>query len=780
MKPFQHTSATTVEEAQAALSDARTRIIAGGTDLLGTLKDNILPVHPERVVNIKTISGLDKIAVEDGMLKIGALARIADIADNEAVLEKWAALAQAAKAVATPHIRDMGTIGGNISQLPRCWYFRKAENRFNCNRKGGNECYAILGDNRYHSAFGGKRCHDSPCTSECPAGTNIPGYLEKFRNGDKDGAADVIMSVNPFPAITARVCAHFCQVACNRCQTDEGVLIGGVERVIGDYVLENSAKFYAPPAADTGKTVAIVGSGPSGLSAAYFLRKAGNKVTVYDRKNEAGGMLMYAIPAYRLPRDIVSRTVKALENMGVEFKLGVNVGAELRPEELEKQFDSVCYATGAWKRPIVGIAGEDLTVFGLDFLVEVKKWMDGKVGEEVIVTGGGNVAMDVAVTARRLGAKKVTLACLEPRDRMPASAEEIARAEAEGIVIMASWGLSKVVEENGVVKGMELKKCVSAWDDTGAFNPQYDENEKTVVNAQNILMAVGQRVDLSFLDDKYQLQMDRSGLIDVHEDSRMTSREGVFAAGDATTGPATVIGAIANGCRAAGGVNQYMEVLAAAAGANEAGGFTTSDIEGIKNTTALKYRELDADKRSLDLEDSMTPAEEEALAEAGRCLNCSCFAVHPSDIAPVLVAMDAVIITNKRTLGAGEFFEVNTLSNTTLGYDELVTEVRIPALPANAKSIFKKFALRKSIDFPILNCAIITGDDPRICLGAVAPVPLRAYKAEDALRGKVIDENVAAAVGEAAVADAHPFEATKYKLQIAKTIVKRALLEMNQ
>ena len=162
------------------------------------------------------------------------------------------------------------------------------------------------------------------------------------------------------------------------------------------------------------------------------------------------------------------------------------------------------------------------------------------------------------------------------------------------------------------------------------------------------------------------------------------------------------------------------------------------------------------------------------------CLNCSCFAVHPSDIAPVLVAMGAEIVTNKRTINAGDFFEVNTLSNTVLGFDELVTEIRIPALPANAKSLFKKFALRKSIDFPILNCAIITGDDPRVCLGAVAPVPLRAYKAEEVLRGKVIDEAVATAAGEAAVADAHPFEATKYKLQIAKTIIKRALLEMGQ
>ena len=777
MKPFQHVNAKTVSEAAAELGDARSRVIAGGTDLLGTLKDGILPISPARVVNIKTIEGLDYITEENSELRIGALTRIADIAENPSVREKWSALAQAAQSTATPHIRDMGTIGGNITQLPRCWYFRKADNRFNCSRKGGDECYAILGENRYHSAFGGKRCHDSPCTEECPAGTDIPGNLEKFRNGDADGAAENIMQVNLFPAITARVCAHFCQAACNRRNTDEGVLIGGIERALGDYIMDNGAKFYAPPAKETGKSVAVIGAGSAGLSAAFYLRKSGNKVTVYDRKEEAGGMLMYAIPAYRLPRDIVRKHVKLLEGMGIGFRLGVNIGTDVRPEELEKEYDAVCYATGAWKRPVVGIAGEELTVFGLDFLVEVNKWMEGKVGEEVLVTGGGNVAMDVAVTARRLGAKKVTLVCLEPRGRMPASDEEIARAEAEGIVIMPSLGLSKVIEENGTVTGMELKKCVSPWNDEGVFDPQYDENVKTTVNAQNILMAVGQAADLSFLDEKYRIRLNKRGLIDVDEDSRMTSREGVFAAGDATTGPATVIGAVTNGRLAAAGVNRYLEVLADSR-SDESCSFLTSDKEGITNKTALKLRELDADKRRLDLEDSETPGADEALKEARRCLNCGCYTVHPSDIAPALIALNAGVVTNKRVIDAESFFEVNTLSNTVLDYNEIITEVRIPALPAGAKSVFKKMALRKSIDFPVVNCAIVTGEEPRVCLGAVAPVPLRARKAEDVLRGKPLDESVAAEAGEAAVAGANPFEETGYKLQIAKTLVKRALLEV--
>ena len=307
MKPFKHANAKNIEEASVMLGDAGSRIIAGGTDLLGTLKDNILPVHPARLINIKSVEGLDYIKEDKGTLKIGATTKLSSIAGNPLVVEKWTALASAAGAVASPHLRDMGTIGGNISQLPRCWYFRKADNRFNCARKGGDECYGILGDNRYHSAFGGRRCKEPPCTSECPGGTNIPGYMQELRAGDWDKAAEIIMQVNPMPFVTSRVCVHFCQSGCNRNQTDERTCVGGVERALGDHILENGDKFYTAPEKETGKSVAIIGSGPSGLSAAYFLRKAGNKVTVYDEKAEAGGMLMYAIPAYRLPKDIVRK-----------------------------------------------------------------------------------------------------------------------------------------------------------------------------------------------------------------------------------------------------------------------------------------------------------------------------------------------------------------------------------------------------------------------------------------------------------------------------------------
>ena len=321
MKPFRHKNANTIAEVTSALGDGNSRVIAGGTDLIGSLKDNILPDYPSTVVNLKTIPGLDYIKEEDGNLKIGALTLLSDIAESPLINEKYTALAQAARSVGTPHIRDMGTLAGNISQLPRCWYFRKPENRFHCIRKDGKECFAILGDNRYHSIFGGRKLHASPCTQECPAGTDIPAYMEQLRQGNWDEAARIIMKVNPMPAITGRVCAHFCQDGCNRCQTDESVTISGVERTLGDYILDNSDKFYAPPEKETGKSVAIVGSGPSGLTAAYYLRKAGNKVTVYESKPEAGGMLMYAIPPTGCPRILYANLLKSLKIWALSLRL---------------------------------------------------------------------------------------------------------------------------------------------------------------------------------------------------------------------------------------------------------------------------------------------------------------------------------------------------------------------------------------------------------------------------------------------------------------------------
>ncbi|MDR0861520.1 MAG: FAD-dependent oxidoreductase [Oscillospiraceae bacterium] len=778
MKAFKHINAKSVNEAAALLADKSVLLSAGATDVLGTLKDNILPEYPATVVSIKSVPGLDYITEEGGVLKIGATTRLADIADSPVIKEKYTALSQAAGAAASPHLRNMGTIAGNLAQLPRCWYFRKGENRFNCIRKGGTECFAMQGENRYHSILGGVKVTATPCQQECPAATDIPAYNAEIRKGNWDGAAAIILKVNPMPMLTGRVCAHPCQDKCNQCSFGESVNINGVERSLGDYILDNAGKFYTAPATETGKSVAIVGGGPAGLAAAYYLRKAGNKVTVYDTKDEAGGMLMYAIPAYRLPKEIVRKFVAALAGMGIEFKTGVKIGETEQPEDLERQYDSVLYSTGTWKRPVAGLSGEELTTFGLDFLTDVKKWMDGKIGGEVFVMGGGNVAMDVAITAKRLGAKKVTLACLETRDVMPASKEEIARAEEEGIVVMPGWGMSKVLEDGGKVKGMELKQCVSLRDETGRFNPSYDENVKTSVEAENILMAIGQSVDLSFLDEKYQVQLSARGLIDI-DDQAMTSRDGIYAAGDATTGPGTVIRAIANGHKAANGISRYLGVASADASFEPTPTYLKSNATGVKKRVALKLREVALEERKLDVEDAFTASVDESTAEAERCLTCSCYAVHPSDTASALIALNAKIYTNKRKLDVEDLFDVRIPSNTVLDADEIITEIRIPAPLPGEKSAFLKMSFRKSIDFPVVNVAVsVGGVAPRVALNAVAPMPYRAYAAEKVLASGELTEELAVAAGEAAVSEAQPFEDSKYKIQLAKTLVKRALLSI--
>ena len=221
--------------------------MAGGTDLLGTLKDAVHPRPPEVLVDLKRIEGLDRIEVDDHGLRIGALTRLRQLESHPAVKKEYGLLAEAAKAVASPQLRNMGTVGGNICQEPRCWYYRYPDNGFHCLRKGGDNCPALTGENRYHSIFGPAKVGDSPCTRACPASTDVPAYLALVREDDWDGAARRILQVNPMPAVTGRVCPHFCQEECNRHDLDESVSIRAVERRLGDYILDHADRFMAPP-----------------------------------------------------------------------------------------------------------------------------------------------------------------------------------------------------------------------------------------------------------------------------------------------------------------------------------------------------------------------------------------------------------------------------------------------------------------------------------------------------------------------------------------------------
>ena len=256
----------------------------------------------------------------------------------------------------------------------------------------------------------------------------------------------------------------------------------------------------------------------------------------------------------------------------------------------------------------------------------------------------------------------------------------------------------------------------------------------------------------------------------------MTSRPGVFGAGDATTGPGTVIGAIATGHKAANGINAYLSTTPAEPKENPNKKLSFDHDALQMKQRALTIRELDPEKRSIDLEDTSSPTREEARLEAMRCLNCGCYAVSPSDVAPALCALEAEIVTNKRVIEAEFFFDARVPGSTVLNKDEIITEIRIPKQPEDSKTAFIKFSFRKAIDFPVVNCAVRTGKKPRIFLGAVAPVPYRAYDAEEVIAGKEITETLAEQAGANAVLGAQPYDANKYKVQLAKVMVKRALL----
>ena len=785
MKYFEHESAATFDEAVSLLKESpkgKTVVMAGGSDLIGVLKEQILEDYPEKVVDLKTVRGGEYIKQDGDTIEIGALTKLCDIVKSDLLNEKAPVLSQAARSVATPLIRNVATMGGNICQDVRCWFYRYPHGiggRMDCMRKGGKECYAVMGDNRYHSIFGGMKVHTTPCSVQCPANTDIPAYMERLREGDVEGAAHILMEANPIPMITSRVCAHTCQEQCNRCGSDESVSIHGVERYVGDYILEHPDTFYRAPETETGHKVALVGAGPAGLSAAYYLRKAGHDVTVFDKMEEPGGMLTYAIPNYRLPKSYVKQVAAAYEKMGIRFRLGCCLGEDIQAEDLEKEYDNVFYATGAWKRPVLGFDGEEFTEFGLQFLMEVNQWMNKKDRRHVLVVGGGNVAMDVAITARRLGAESVTLACLESEPEMPASREEIARAREEGIEIMPSYGVSKAIYEGSQVTGMELMRCTSVKDENGRFNPRYDREETLRVSADSILMAAGQKVDLSFLGDKYGLALER-GLIQVDKDTQATSKSGIYAGGDATTGPATVIQGVRSGRNAAEAINRGYAVMPERRREDK---FIHFDTAGVKEEHAVKDKELSAAERALDKEDSFTLTGEEAAREAGRCMNCGCYSVNASDISPVLILLDARIVTTKKTVRAADFFTTRLKAADMLDTDELVTAVRF-RVPEGYTTAHDKFRVREAVDFAIVSLAYAYRmkdgliEDARIVLGGVAPVPMERKKVEAFLAGRKPDEALAEAAAELAVEGTAAMANNSYKIQEVRALIKKMILDM--
>jgi NADPH-dependent glutamate synthase beta subunit-like oxidoreductase/CO/xanthine dehydrogenase FAD-binding subunit len=736
-------------------------------------------------------------------VRIGSLTTLADIARHPVLRKTYSLIAEAARSVASPQIRNVATIAGNLCQEPRCWYYRNPDNTFDCLRKGGKTCDALFAENRFHSIFGGMCVSAAPCVGGCPIHNDIPGYMAKIRAGDVHEAVAILLRTNPLPAVTGRICPHTCETDCNRFGYDEPVSIRDVERFLGDYALEHAADLYRPPAAESGKRVGIVGAGPTGLTAAYFLRQAGHDVTVLDQMPEAGGMLTYSIPAYRMPKDVMAAQVRALEGMGIRFELGAALGGDgASLQDLKKRYEGLFLATGLWNGKSLRLEKGELLDSGLKFLigVQVGGSAQPKVGKRVLVIGGGSVAVDVALTARRLGATEVSMACLESLETMPAIAEDVEQALEEGITILPSWGPHRVLEQDGKLTGMELVRCTTVFDKDGRFAPAFDAAVTSRVTADQVLVAIGQAADLSYAQPGFKTE---SGLLAADKVTGVTAMPGVFAGGDVTGSSATMVQAMASGQRAAASINAYVAQASSPAGSggvpppgiNLSLGGTPGSLAGgdahptlIINEAALPASRrahaprLPVDQRTLLAEDCGALSDDLLGCEATRCANCGCVAVSASDLAPALIALRATVKTTQRRLPAETLFTAAESKTTVLEPDELIEAIEIPAQPPGSHQAYYKFRIRNAIDFPIVGLAFYAEmrdgkfHDARVVLGAVAPVPLAAREVEALLEGKAPSEALAEEAASLAVRKAQPLARNRAKVEVVKALVRKAIL----
>ncbi len=398
-----------------------------------------------------------------------------------------------------------------------------------------------------------------PCVGNCPAGIDIPHYIRSIAAGRYQEALEIIRRRVPFPGILGYVCFRPCEDICRRAEIDQAVAICDLKRYAADSVMDGDS-FMPEKLPDTGKQVAIIGSGPAGLTAAYYLGIMGHRVSVFDRESQPGGMLRHGIPDYRLPPELLDRELKVLDRLSVSFHMDHPFDAEKGIDTLKSQgFDAVLIAAGASvSKPLPIDNADQRGVFpALEFLKSAKASRDFRLDGRVVVIGGGNVAIDAAMTAMRLGARSVHLVCLESRKEMPAHSWEITQAEEEGLKILTSWGPARIESDGDRLSGVEFKKCTRVFDDRGRFAPQYDESTTKHIPSDAVIVAIGQQTDRE-LSQQLENLSDRPESIMNEDEPLALNQEGVFAAGDMIRGPSSVIDAIAGGRRVADMINKYL------------------------------------------------------------------------------------------------------------------------------------------------------------------------------------------------------------------------------
>lgn len=476
----------------------------------------------------------------------------------------------------------------------------------------------------------------APCKTACPAHLPIQGYVKMASEGRYMDALKLIKQDNPFPAVCGAICNRRCEDACTRGTIDQPIAIDEIKKFIAEQELNAETRYV--PLCENGEgkmwgddyKIAVIGSGPAGLTCAYYLRENGYNVTVYEKENRLGGMLTIGIPSFRLQKNVIEAEIDVLRQMGVEFKMGVEVGKDVTIQQLrEEGYKGFYLAIGAQGGRLAGVPGEDAegVITGVDFLRQVNLGKADKLDGDVVVVGGGNVAVDVARTAARLTSGKVTMLCLEGEHEMPAADDEVADAKAEDIVVNNGWGPKEVLTENGKVVGVVFKKCTRVYDEQHRFSPEYDENETITVPCSHVLLSIGQSIQWGNLLDGTAVELNRNGTAKADGITYQTAEKDIFVGGDVYTGPGFAIDAIAAGKKAADSLNRFVhpgQSLTIARDLREFKELNKNDIviEEYDNSKRQVPGSKAVNPRSTFDDVRLTLTEEQVKTEAKRCLGC--------------------------------------------------------------------------------------------------------------------------------------------------------------
>lgn len=490
-------------------------------------------------------------------------------------------------------------------------------------------------------------CYDTgtaPCKTACPAHIAVQGYLKLAKEGRYDDALALIKKDNPLPAVCGHVCNRRCEDACTRGTVDEAVAIDEVKRFLAERDL-NAETRYIPkktiPSLKGGfdEKIAIIGAGPAGLSCAYYLALTGYKPTIFEKNEEPGGMLRYGIPSYKLEKDLLAAEIDVIQELGVEIRCGVEIGKDITIEELREQgYKGFYVAIGCQRGRKPGITGENAkgTYAAVDFLREAGAKESFALEGDVVVVGGGNVAIDAARISSRCVDAKISMFCLEQRENMPASKEEIAEALEEGIELNCGLGPKEVLEEDGKVAGVVFKKCIRVLDEQGRFSPEYDEEQTVTIPCKHVIFSVGQAIEWGNMLDNLDLKRRSNGGALADKLTYQTSEPDIFVGGDVYTGPRFAIDAIAAGREGAISLHRYVHENCTLTIGRNRRDFVELDKNNISvesYDTSKRQIPAKADEKAQaatfrDLSHSLT--EEQVKAETSRCLSCGASVVDPN------------------------------------------------------------------------------------------------------------------------------------------------------